>query len=58
LTLDRYHLFHAIRADLLVRLKRPREAVAAYDAAIARSENRAEREFLGRKRNASLELFS
>jgi RNA polymerase sigma-70 factor (ECF subfamily) len=50
LDLDGYYLFHAIRADLLARLDRPREAAAAYDAALARSENVVERTFLERKR--------
>jgi RNA polymerase sigma-70 factor (ECF subfamily) len=50
LHLDRYYLFHAIRADFLRRLARNAEAVSAYDAAIARSENAAEREFLERRR--------
>jgi RNA polymerase sigma-70 factor, ECF subfamily len=46
LELDGYHVFHAVRADLLRRLGREREATAAYDAAIARTENAVEREFL------------
>jgi RNA polymerase sigma-70 factor (ECF subfamily) len=46
LDLDRYYLFHAIRADLLRRLGRTSEAAHAYDAAIARCDNAAEREFL------------
>jgi len=46
--LDGYYLFHAIRADLLRRLGRDAEAAAAYEAAIARTANKAEREFLGR----------
>jgi RNA polymerase sigma-70 factor (ECF subfamily) len=46
LDLDGYYLFHAIRADLLRRLGRVTEAAAAYEAAIARSANAAEREFL------------
>ena len=50
LALDRYHLFHAIRADLLRRLGRSAEAAAAYDAAIARTENAAERDLLQRNR--------
>jgi RNA polymerase sigma-70 factor (ECF subfamily) len=50
LDLDRYRIFHAIRADLLRRLGRTAEATAAYDAAIARTENAAEREFLQRRR--------
>jgi RNA polymerase sigma-70 factor (ECF subfamily) len=52
LDLADYYLFHAIRADLLRRLGRDAEAVAAYDAAIARSENAQERAFLLRKRHA------
>ena len=52
LDLAHYHLFHAIRADLFVRSGRAAEARAAYDAAIARADNRAEREFLERKRDA------
>jgi RNA polymerase sigma-70 factor (ECF subfamily) len=44
--LDRYHLFHAIRADLLRRLGRDAEAATAYKAAIARTDNTAERRFL------------
>jgi RNA polymerase sigma-70 factor (ECF subfamily) len=50
LSLDRYYLFHAVRADLLRRLGRTDEARRAYDAAIARSENAAERAFLQRSR--------
>jgi RNA polymerase sigma-70 factor (ECF subfamily) len=48
--LDRYHLFHAVRADLLRRLGRSAEAASAYEAAIARAENAAERAFLERRR--------
>ena len=55
LDLQRSHLFHAIRADLLSRAGQPRRAIAAYDAAIARADNRAEREFLQRKRDALAE---
>jgi hypothetical protein len=50
--LNGYHLFHAIRADLLRRIGRNAEAAAAYDAAIARCENTAERDFLRRRRQA------
>ncbi|GIG56209.1 RNA polymerase subunit sigma-24 [Longispora fulva] len=52
LDLDRYHLLHAVRADLLGRLGRTGEAVAAYDAAITRTENSAERDHLRRARDA------
>jgi RNA polymerase sigma-70 factor, ECF subfamily len=50
LSLDSYYLCHAIRADLLARLGRTTEAAAAYDAAIERTGNEAEREFLRRAR--------
>ena len=50
LGLDRFHLFHAIRADLLRRLGRCAEAAVAYDAAIMLAENAAERAFLVRRR--------
>ncbi len=50
LALDGYHLFHAIRADLLRRLGRRAEAALAYDAAIGLAENAAERAFLERRR--------
>ena len=49
LDLAQSHLFHAIRADLLRRLDRPAEATRAYDAAIARTGNATEREFLLRR---------
>jgi RNA polymerase sigma-70 factor, ECF subfamily len=52
LDLDGYHLYHAIRADLLRRLGRDGEAALAYDAAIARTGNEAERAFLRRRRDA------
>jgi RNA polymerase sigma-70 factor (ECF subfamily) len=48
--LDSYHLFHATRADLLERLGRTQDAVAAYDAAIARATNAAERRLLQQRR--------
>ncbi len=51
LDLDRYHLFHAIRADLLRRLDRAAEAAAAYDQAIARTQNAAEQAFLRHRRD-------
>ncbi len=51
LGLDGYHLFHSTRADLLRRLGRRDDAIAAYDAAIALSANRAERSFLQRRRD-------
>ncbi|MET7478348.1 RNA polymerase sigma factor [Streptomyces sp. NPDC005648] len=50
LDLDGYHVFHAVRADLLRRLGRDAEAVLAYEAAVARAENPAERAYLERRR--------
>ncbi|MHB8587482.1 MAG: hypothetical protein ACYDA0_01365 [Candidatus Dormibacteraceae bacterium] len=50
--MENYHLFYAIRADLLVRAGRKAEAAVAYDAAIRLSTNTAERAFLGRGRQA------
>ncbi|WP_030927281.1 RNA polymerase sigma factor [Streptomyces sp. NRRL S-646] len=50
LDLDGYHVFHAVRADLLRRLGRDTEAVRAYEAAIAHSESEAERAYLERRR--------
>ncbi|NED97660.1 RNA polymerase sigma factor [Phytoactinopolyspora alkaliphila] len=47
-----YHLFHAIRADLLRRLGRDDDAIQAYGEAITRAGNAAEREFLRRRRDA------
>jgi RNA polymerase sigma-70 factor (ECF subfamily) len=52
LDLDGYHLFHAIRADLLRRLGRSTEAAHAYEAAIAHAGNATERDFLQRSRQA------
>jgi RNA polymerase sigma-70 factor, ECF subfamily len=46
LDLDRYHLFHAIRADFLRRLGRDAEAATAYEAALACSQSASERDFL------------
>ncbi|HEX5587319.1 MAG TPA: RNA polymerase sigma factor [Acidimicrobiia bacterium] len=45
-----YHLYHAARADVLARLGRDDEALVAYDDALARTANRAERELLERRR--------
>jgi len=52
LELDSYYLFHAIRADLLVRLGRNAEAATAYESAIGLTANAAERSFLKRGREA------
>jgi RNA polymerase sigma-70 factor, ECF subfamily len=47
--LDRYHVFHAVRADLLRRLGRSAEARAAYDTAIAHAANEREQDLLRRR---------
>ncbi len=49
--LDTYHLLHSARAELLVRLGRTREAVAAYDRALELVTNDAERAHLVRRRD-------
>jgi RNA polymerase sigma-70 factor (ECF subfamily) len=50
--LERYHLFHAARADLLQRAGRSGDAAAAYDRALVYATNTAERELLERQRAA------
>lgn len=52
LGLDTYHVFHAVRADLLRRLDRHEEAARAYEAAAALAGNAAERDFLRRRGEA------
>jgi len=52
LSLDGYYLFHAIRADLLRRLGRDAEATLAYQAAIDRAQNAAERDYLVQRRDS------
>ena len=47
--LDRYHLLHAARADLLRRLGAPAEAAASYARALELVTNDAERRFLERR---------
>ncbi len=46
LELDDYHLYHTLRGDLTHRLGRDREAALAYERALARTRNSAERELL------------
>jgi RNA polymerase sigma-70 factor (ECF subfamily) len=50
LDLDSYHLYHATRADLLVRLNRRGEAAEAYQLAESLTDNTAEIEYLRRRR--------
>jgi RNA polymerase sigma-70 factor (ECF subfamily) len=54
LDLPNYHLFHAIRAGLLRRLGRAAEAASAYEAAIARTDNVAERDLMTNARETLL----
>lgn len=49
--LDGYHALHATRAELLRRSRRPAEARAAYDRAIALAGNTAEVAYLSRRRD-------
>jgi RNA polymerase sigma-70 factor (ECF subfamily) len=51
LDLDGYHVFHAVRADLLRRVGREQEAAAAYYAALGLTGNAAERAFLESRRS-------
>ncbi|QOW00705.1 sigma factor [Rhodococcus pyridinivorans] len=51
LDLERYHVFHVVRADLLARLGRLTEASEAYATAAARTENAIERAHLLRRRD-------
>ncbi|WP_030175105.1 RNA polymerase sigma factor [Spirillospora albida] len=46
LEIERFYLFHAVRADLLRRVGRNAEAADAYRAALDLTENEAERRFL------------
>ena len=52
LQLTTYHAWHATRADLLRRLGRSSQARIAYDAAIAATDNDAERAYLMRRRGS------
>ena len=44
-----YHLAHAARADLLRRLNRLDDAIAAYQKALALAQQEPERRFLSRR---------
>jgi predicted RNA polymerase sigma factor len=48
--LERYHLLHAARADMLRRLGRPADALLAYTRALELAPAAADREFLERRR--------
>jgi RNA polymerase sigma-70 factor, ECF subfamily len=54
LDLGGYYVFHAVRADLLRRLGRGAEAAEAYEAALASTDNEAERSFLRHRRSSVL----
>ena len=47
--LDRYHLLHAVRADLLRRIGSLAEAAQSYERALALATNDSERRFLQRR---------
>ena len=53
--LEKYHLYHAARADLLRRMNRREEALGAYRKAIALVTNKVEADYL-RRRAAGLQL--
>lgn len=46
LDLSGFHAFHAVRADLLRRLGRDDEAISAYEAATALTDNEPQRRLL------------
>ena len=48
--LPKYHLYHAVRADLLRRIGRTADAASAYRLAFDNCANKMEREFLTRQR--------
>ena len=50
--LPKYHLYHAVRADLLRRIGRTADAASAYRLAIENCANKMEREFLMRQRQS------
>ena len=55
LSLDGYHLFHSVRADLFRRLGRSAAAAKEYELAASQTENAVEREFLlARRRELSV----
>jgi RNA polymerase sigma-70 factor, ECF subfamily len=54
LDLTGYHVFHAIRADLLRRLGRTSEAVTEYECALAATDNASQRRFYKCRRDALL----
>jgi RNA polymerase sigma-70 factor (ECF subfamily) len=47
--LDRFHLLHAARADLLRRLERPRDSERAYERALQLDQSDPERRYLERR---------
>jgi RNA polymerase sigma-70 factor (ECF subfamily) len=47
--LPKYHLYHAVRADLLRRVGRTADAASAYGLALDNCENKKERDFLMRQ---------
>ncbi len=58
LDLETYHLYHATRAELLVRLQRYDDAGRAYDHALALATNAAEHAHLEQRRAALPSSFS
>jgi RNA polymerase sigma-70 factor, ECF subfamily len=47
--LEKYHLYHAARADLLRRMNRRKEAIAAYEKALSLAGNQVEIDYLKRR---------
>jgi RNA polymerase sigma-70 factor (ECF subfamily) len=55
LDLQRYHLWHAVRADLLRRVGKLGESESAYSAAISLCENAKEKKFLEKRKRQVLD---
>jgi predicted RNA polymerase sigma factor len=55
-TLDNYHLFHSVRADLLDKFGRYHEAVAGFERAAALAQNNRERQLSADRAHASWQL--
>jgi RNA polymerase sigma-70 factor (ECF subfamily) len=52
LEMEGYHLWHAVRGDMLGRMNRKADAIQAYALAIEKCENEREREFLEKRKAA------
>jgi predicted RNA polymerase sigma factor len=56
--LDRYHLFHSVRGDLLSKVGRHAEARDEFELAASLTDNLSERELCRRRADAAAEALS